>query len=99
MFGTSDKKKTCPLLNKGCIESLCMFWVHLYGRDGNTDQMVDVWDCSLAWLPKLLVETTGATRSTAAAVESFRNEMVTANAEMPQRMALAQSLLTHHGGG
>ena len=39
----------------------------------------DDWGCAVGWLPVLLIENSQQQRSTGAAVESFRNEMVKAN--------------------
>jgi hypothetical protein len=50
-------------------------------------QEVDQENCAIAWLPLLLVENSQQQRQTAAAVESFRNEMVEGN------NVLAQDLL------
>ena len=49
------------------------------GNNPNTGEEVDEWACSMAWLPILLIENSQQQRSTGAAVESFRNEMVRAN--------------------
>lgn len=73
--------KLCPLLKKDCIEHGCKFYVHLLGKDPQTSKEIDKWDCSFAWLPILLIENAQQSRQTGAAVESFRNEMVQANAQ------------------
>lgn len=46
------------------------------GRDANTGNQVDHFDCAVTWLPVLLIENAAMTRQTAAATESFRNEVV-----------------------
>ncbi|MGO4836635.1 hypothetical protein AB4144_30755, partial [Rhizobiaceae sp. 2RAB30] len=48
------------------------------------------WNCTIAFLPLLLIENSGQQRQTGAAVESFRNEMVKAN-DTNQRMLLAHA--------
>jgi uncharacterized protein with FMN-binding domain len=45
----------------------------------NTGEEVDEWSCAITWLPMMLIENSQQQRSTGAAVESFRNEMVNAN--------------------
>jgi hypothetical protein len=45
----------------------------------NTGQEVDEWSCAINWLPMMIIENSQQQRSTGAAVESFRNEMVKAN--------------------
>lgn len=54
----------------------------------NTGKEVDEWGCAIAWLPVLMIENSQQQRSTGAAVESFRNEMVKAN-EASQQILLA----------
>jgi SpoVK/Ycf46/Vps4 family AAA+-type ATPase len=54
----------------------------------NTGKRVDEWNCTVALIPMLLIENSGQQRSTGAAVESFRNEMVKAN-EASHRVLLA----------
>ena len=81
-FGKKDNKKIGPLLKDGCIENQCMFWVHMYGRDGNSDKMIDVFDCSIRWLPNLMTETRAASDRVAASVQDFRNHMIRQNQDM-----------------
>jgi hypothetical protein len=68
----------CPLhrssMSKVCHK--CPWWKQVRGRDINTGEQVDQWDCSIAWLPMLMIETAAQARSGAAATESFRNEML-----------------------
>ncbi len=40
---------------------------------------MDNYDCSIAWMPIMQIETTQAARSGAAATESFRNEYAEAS--------------------
>ena len=56
--------------------------IQVRGTNPNTGQEVDEWDCSIKWLPMLLIENSQQQRQTGAAVESFRNEMVKANVSM-----------------
>jgi hypothetical protein len=58
------------------------------GTNPNTGKEVEEWGCSMAWLPMLMIENSQQQRSTGAAVESFRNEMVKNN-EVGQRVLLA----------
>lgn len=43
---------------------------------------MDSYDCSMVLQPLLMIENSQQQRQTAAAVESFRNEMVVANQQM-----------------
>lgn len=71
-----DPEKKCPLLNKKCIQHRCQWFTQLQGTSPQTGQPIDEWGCAIAWLPTLLIEGSKETRQTAAAIESFRNEMV-----------------------
>lgn len=78
----ADKGLTCPLhkqpMEKVCHK--CPLWMNVRGLNPQTGDPVDQWNCSLAWLPMLLIENAQQSRQTGAAVESFRNEMIKANA-------------------
>ena len=78
----------CPLLKKECIGLQCAWFTQVRGHNPNTGKEVDEWSCAIAWLPVLLIENSQQQRSTGAAVESFRNEMVKAN-EVGQQILLA----------
>ena len=73
------KGKYCPLIKKDCIEHKCAWYTYVRGYNPNTGQDVDEWSCTINFLPMLLIENSQQQRSTGAAVESFRNEMVKAN--------------------
>lgn len=75
---------TCPLLKKKCIEQKCAWYTQVHGTDPNTGTPVNNWGCAVAWLPILLIENSQQQRQTGAAVESFRNEMVSANQQLAQ---------------
>lgn len=78
----------CPLLKKDCIGLQCAWFTQVRGHNPNTGKEVDEWSCAMTWLPILLIENSQQQRSTGAAVESFRNEMVKAN-ESSQQALLA----------
>lgn len=84
---------TCPLGHK-CQEAKgdaihqCAWFVKLAGTNPNTGESVDEHGCAMNWLPVLLIENANTSRSTASAVESFRNEMVRAN-ETSQQVLIA----------
>lgn len=68
----------CPL-HKKTMESVCHtcpLWTQLRGHNPNTGEDIDQWNCALAQLPLLLVETAMQVRQGAAATESFRNEVI-----------------------
>ncbi|PKN63543.1 MAG: hypothetical protein CVU57_19130 [Deltaproteobacteria bacterium HGW-Deltaproteobacteria-15] len=70
----------CPLIKKGCIQTRCEWFVHIRGKDPQSEREIDEYGCAIAWLPILLIENAQMERQTGAAVESFRNEMVNQNA-------------------
>lgn len=68
----------CPFWQKPMCEVChkCPLWTQVRGTDPNTGEEVDDWNCSLGWLPMMLIENAQQSRQTGAAVESFRNESV-----------------------
>ena len=84
-----EAKANCPLDGfKPCRELECAWFMKVAGTNPNTGKEVEEWGCAMAWLPVLMIENSSQQRSTGAAVESFRNEMVKAN-EVGQRVLLA----------
>lgn len=75
------KGEICPFHNKDVSKVChkCPLYVLLRGTDPQTGKEIDHWSCSLAIMPTLTIENSQQQRQTAAAVESFRNEMVKAN--------------------
>jgi hypothetical protein len=78
----------CPLIKKDCVGLTCAWYTRVQGIDNNTGNQVDNYECAISWLPMLLIENSGQQRSTGAAVESFRNEMVKSS-EQSQQLLLA----------
>jgi hypothetical protein len=87
-----DKKIKCPYtgFTKTCFDGVTKHarpkWIHVTGLDpqGGT---VDCYDCSDAWIPKLLIENSQQQRHTAGSIDSFRNEMMKLNSG-PQPLLL-----------
>jgi hypothetical protein len=75
----SKKATFCPLIKKDCVEHKCLWFTQVRGQNPNTGEPLDEWGCAMNLLPVLLIENARQQRSTAAAVESFRNETVTRN--------------------
>ena len=88
---------TCPLGHKcqevrdGAIHQ-CTWFTKLAGKNPNTGENVDEFACAMSWLPVLLIENAQQQRSTAAAVESFRNEMAEANQHSQQLLHASASV-------
>lgn len=74
----------CPLGHK-CQEIKddkiyqCAWYVKLAGLNPNTGEEIDEYACAIYWNPILMIENSRQQKSTSAAVESFRNEMVKSN--------------------
>ena len=84
-----EPKNNCPLDNfNPCRQMDCAWFMKVVGKNPNTGAEVEDWGCAMAWLPILTIENSQQQRSTGAAVESFRNEMVKNN-EVGQRVLLA----------
>jgi hypothetical protein len=79
MFKKTEPGTYCPLIKKDCIENKCAWYMHVRGMNPNTGEDVDHWGCAVSWMPMLTIENSQQQRSTGAAVESFRNEVVKAN--------------------
>lgn len=67
----------CPSMvkgkKKGEPDPKCRFWIKLTGKHPQKDEFIDEYDCSIAWLPTLMVEQCKIENSTGAAIESMRN--------------------------
>ena len=75
-----EPKANCPLDGfNPCRQLECAWFLKISGKDPQSNKEIDEWGCSMAWLPIMMIENSQQQRSTSAAVESFRNEMVKAN--------------------
>ncbi len=90
-------KSNCPLNGfQPCKELECAWFTQVRGHNPNTGAEVDEWACAVAWMPVLMIENSQQQRSTGAAVESFRNEMVKSNQFSLELLAqTAQKQLTN----
>ncbi len=72
------KGKTCPMHRKSMRDvcETCPLWTKLVGQDPQSGKQVNQWNCSLAWLPMLLIENSKETRSAGSAIEDMRNKIV-----------------------
>ena len=73
-----DKGLMCPLLELDCstVCHKCPWWTQVRGKNPQTEEIIDEWRCAVAFLPMLLIENAQQNRQTGAALESFRNEVV-----------------------
>lgn len=69
----------CPF-HKMSMEQVCHkcpLWVQIRGKNPQSHEEIDDWQCAITWLPLLLIQVAQETRQGAAATESFRNAVVT----------------------
>lgn len=68
----------CPLHRKDTSKvcHACPWWTRVMGKNPQTEEMIDNWQCAIGLLPMLLVENAQVSRQTSAAVETFRNGVV-----------------------
>lgn len=85
-------KNICPLYKEPCKELDCAWFIQLRGTNPNTGAPIDEWGCATAWMPILMIEQAKETRQAAAAIESFRNEMVEANVAALQMTSIKLGL-------
>lgn len=85
-----DSNITCPHTwhEKTCRELAlnCPKFIQVMGANPQNGDLVGEWGCVDTFLPMLMIENSQQQRQTAAAIESFRNEMV--SAEMRSRQVL-----------
>lgn len=81
----------CPLNGKLCVDGIrndfekdangfqhkCKWWQHVYGKDPQSEKIIDQFDCSVPWLTITTVETAQMSRQTTASVDKVANEVAT----------------------
>lgn len=78
---------TCEEIRDGKI-SRCRWYTLVMGVNPQTNEEINRWDCAISWLPIMLVEINRGGRSQAAAIESFRNEVVERQDAIPLQLKL-----------
>ncbi len=86
----ADPGKVCPFNGKDTSKVChkCPMWIQVRGTNPQGGE-VDHWNCSLAWMPMLMIENSQQQRQTAAAVESFRNVVAEGNRQTAATLASA----------
>lgn len=54
----------------------CRWFVNIKGKHPQSEEIIDQFNCAIAWGPLLTIETTQQVIGVGAATESFRNEVV-----------------------
>jgi hypothetical protein len=90
----ADPGVYCPLWKKDVSKvcHACTWYIQLRGKNPNTGQEIDNWGCAMGFLPVLLIENAAMINRSGAAIESFRNEMVTANQQAIAAMRMRPNL-------
>lgn len=91
-------KQVCPLIKDECLEHGCKWYIQVLGKSPQTGADISAYDCTVNWLPFLLIEGTQQTRQAGAAIESFRNEMVKINEAETKAAALLLQMRGAPGG-
>lgn len=87
---------TCPLGNEcetvkaGKIHR-CRWYMNVRGKDPQSEDIIDRWDCALVWQVVAAIENTQNVRGMTAATESFRNEMVNGQQQFNSLLATAMT--------
>ncbi len=95
--------KVCPRLSAPgslvkCITHECAHFQHILGRQPQTGEVMDHWDCAFNLTNILIIENAQETRQTAKAVESARNEArKDAHAVSSALIAVAEGVQAHPG--
>ena len=82
------REMCCPLAGKICVDGVredfpkssvgaaivCRWWVHMYGKDPQSEKIFDQFDCAVPWLTITTIEGAQMTRQSTATIQEFRNE-------------------------
>jgi hypothetical protein len=82
------KRPLCPFLNKACIGDACTMWTQVLGKDPQTGAPVNHADCSIKWIPVLLIENSKEQAHTTASLDAHRNEMKKAQETLTTVLAI-----------
>lgn len=85
----------CPMHRKPMSEvcHTCPWWSMLAKKD----QMPE-WDCAIAWMPQLLVNAAGESRTTTASVDKLATEVKTASTDSTANIGVLLGLLNRATG-
>ncbi len=69
-----------------------MWYTKVIGKDPQTEEILDEWNCAIVWMPHMQIETSQTQRGVSSALESFRNETVKGQKEFNQLMSSGQAI-------
>ena len=80
-----EPKNGCPLHNfEPCKQLDCAWFTKLAGKNPQGQKEIEEWGCAITFMPILMVANTNSNTKTQAAIESFRNKMVSQQEELLQ---------------
>lgn len=77
----NKEKADCPLWKAPCKEHACRWWIQVQGKNPQSEELINRWDCAISWLPLLLIENSQQQRATHREINVLRNEVVASNAD------------------
>ena len=78
-------KNGCPLHNfEPCKQLDCAWFTKIAGKNPQGQKEIEEWGCAVTFMPILMVANTNSNTRTQAAIESFRNKMVSQQEELLQ---------------
>lgn len=93
----AKKGPFCPLIQKPCIEHKCAWYANIQGKNPQTGDTVDNWDCVVTLIPFLQMEQAKTAMATQAATVDVRENIekatqVTIAAAMQQQQVLEAAI-------
>ena len=80
-----EVKENCPLNGfDPCKKLDCAWFTKIAGKNPQGQKEIEEWGCAVTFMPILMVANTNSNTRTQAAVESFRNKMVSQQEELLQ---------------
>ena len=94
-LGPADRY--CPFWKKkmSTVCHTCPMWVQVRGMNPNTGQETDRWDCSIALLTMMQLETAKEVRQTNASIDTMRSDNQKYHGEHT-KLAVAQIMELRH---
>ena len=79
-----SKNADCPFWRAPCKQHGCRLYIHVQGTNPNTGQPMDEWDCSLKFLPFMMIEVAQQARQAGASTDKVANEVRSLKATVTQ---------------
>lgn len=91
----------CPFWKKAMnlVCHTCPCWVLVRGKDPQSRNDIDRWDCSVAWLPMLLIENAQQSRQAGASADKVATEVRKFHTNMAELSKIGIALQAQQGNG